>query len=231
MSELNTLHDIKLGIPEKVTKDWLDDFNNTYAIEKHEACVTTEDWLEQPVNAIGSGYFILSDAMGADGWWQTIRGTVHGAANTNVPHYTDTGFADVLALTDARIIKPDGSERVLAEGRLVLIRLDRIKESQISLRLTQEVPFYLPGGDGNWSNPELPQTIEAAHERIKVLQNALGFYSDGRAYDTGRENDSTPSYSELMDDKGTVARIGRLAANPEEFAKWVAWARVQDRRW
>jgi hypothetical protein len=116
-------------LPEDIDEAWLAEFNAQYADKDYTATVTTEDWLTQPEGAIGSAYYDLDDAMGADGWWQTISGKVFKAAHTNVPHYQDTGFANVLALSEASILSPDGSARPLAEGRLVLVRLDRLRNN------------------------------------------------------------------------------------------------------
>ncbi len=76
-------------------------------------------------------YFKLEEEMGSDVWWQTISGKFQNVGHTNVPHYHDTGFANVLALTDANLQQPDGTSRLLAGGRLVLVRLDRLKSNSL----------------------------------------------------------------------------------------------------
>ena len=84
--------------------------------------------------------------------------------------------------------------------------------------------FYLPGGDGKWGNPPLPETLEDARQRIRVLEAALYFYSDGRSYNPKSRDNEFPSYEELMVDRGLRARIGRLAMFWQEFCNWILWA-------
>ena len=90
--------------------------------------------------------------------------------------------------------------------------------------------FYLPGGDGKWDSAPMPDTLEEAHERIRVLEQALGFYGDARSYNPDSGDNEYPSHDELMDDKGVRARIGRLATTATEFAEWSIWAARQERR-
>ncbi|GEM_PF-2836045 len=90
--------------------------------------------------------------------------------------------------------------------------------------------FYLPGGDGKWESPTPPDTLEAAQDMIRVLQEALGYYSDARSYDPESQDNEYPAHDELLDDKGLRARIGRLASTPEEFSDWLNWALTQERR-
>jgi len=90
--------------------------------------------------------------------------------------------------------------------------------------------FHLPGGDGKWDSAPIPENLEDAQERIRVLQHALGFYDDARSYNPNSGDNEFPDYEELMDDKGVVARIGRLASNTAQFAEWTAWANQQPKR-
>lgn len=88
--------------------------------------------------------------------------------------------------------------------------------------------FQLPGRDGKWEDPALPDTLEAAHARIKALQQALGYYSDARSFVPGSGGNEMPSHDELLADTGLRARIGRLSSDPEEFNAWLGWALGQD---
>jgi hypothetical protein len=90
--------------------------------------------------------------------------------------------------------------------------------------------FYLPGGDGKWDSAPIPDTLEEAQERIKVLQQALGFYSDARTYNPDSGDNEYPAYDTLMDDMGVRARIGRLATTTNQFGEWSNWAYHQTRR-
>jgi hypothetical protein len=123
---------IEVIVPEEVDQAWLDRFNKQYAEYNYgdfTATVAAEDWLSQPPEpgGYGSAYHILEDEMGPNGWWQTISGKIYDVGYTNIPHYHDTGFANVLALFEASLQLPNDSSRSLAEGRFVLIRLDRLK--------------------------------------------------------------------------------------------------------
>jgi len=137
MTEIAGNSAAEIPTPNGADLEWLNRFNEQYANKGFTATVTVQDWLEQPKGEIGSAYYELKDAMGGNGWWQTISGKVYNAGYTNIPHYHDTGFANVLALTDASLRQPDGSLRLLAEGRLVLVRLDRLKAG-ISLTARQQ---------------------------------------------------------------------------------------------
>jgi len=90
--------------------------------------------------------------------------------------------------------------------------------------------FYLPGGDGKWDSAPVPDTLEEAQERIRVLQDALSFYGDARSYNSNSGDNEYPAYDELMDDKGVRARIGRLAMTTAQFGEWSIWATQQSRR-
>lgn len=90
--------------------------------------------------------------------------------------------------------------------------------------------FFLPGGDGKWDSAPIPDTLEEAQERIRVLQQALGFYDDARSYNPASGANEFPTHVELMDDKGVRARIGRLATTTEQFGRWSAWASHQPNR-
>jgi hypothetical protein len=90
--------------------------------------------------------------------------------------------------------------------------------------------FYLPGGDGKWDSAPVPETLEEAQERIRVLQQALGFYCDARSYNPDSGDNEYPNYDELLEDKGIRARISRLAATTRQFDEWSIWASRQDRR-
>jgi hypothetical protein len=137
MTEIVGNSGAEVPAPNEADMEWISRFNEQYANKGFTATVTVQDWLEQPVGEIGSAYYELKDAMSGDGWWQTISGKVYNAGYTNIPHYHDTGFANVLALTDASLQQPDGSSHLLAEGRLVLVRLDRLKAG-VSLTPPQE---------------------------------------------------------------------------------------------
>lgn len=89
--------------------------------------------------------------------------------------------------------------------------------------------FYIPGGDGKWDNPELPDTLDAAHARIKALEEALGFYSNAQSYDPDSPGNEHPTHDELLSDQGLRARIGRVAMSPTELAEWLTWTLSQDR--
>ncbi len=89
--------------------------------------------------------------------------------------------------------------------------------------------FYLPGGDGKWDNAPIPDTLEEAQERIRVLEGVLGFYGDARSYNADSQDNEYPSHGELMDDKGMRARIGRLATTVTQFGEWSIWAVRQGR--
>jgi hypothetical protein len=117
---------VEMDVPCPITEEWIEEFNDRFAYREYTTTVRVQDWLEQPDHVYGSGYFTLEDEMGDDGWWQGITGNVHNATYTNVPHYQDTSFVHVLALTDARLQEQSGNERLLADGRLVLVRLDRL---------------------------------------------------------------------------------------------------------
>ena len=90
--------------------------------------------------------------------------------------------------------------------------------------------FYLPGGNGDWASASIPETLEEAQERIRVLQQALGFYGDARSYNPNSGDNEYPAYDELMDDRGVRARIGRLATNTTQFGEWSIWASRQPGR-
>ena len=117
----------KILIPNKVDELWLADFNAEHAHKDVTATVIGEDWLDKPDGEIGSGYYSLSDKMGADGWWQIITGKVVNAAWTNVPDYHDTSFANVLALREASILEGEGLTFSLATGRLILSDLTDLR--------------------------------------------------------------------------------------------------------
>lgn len=91
--------------------------------------------------------------------------------------------------------------------------------------------FYFPGGDGKWDALPMPETLEAAHDRIDALQKALAFYADCRSYNPESMDNEAVSHKELLADKGLNARIGRLATSREHFNDWHSWAYVQDRRY
>jgi hypothetical protein len=131
MSETTGRGVTEVIVPDDIDQAWLDEFNEQYANKDFTATVIVEDWLEQPEGEMGSAYFSLDDRMSSDGWWQNISGKVYNAGYTNVPHYEDTGFANVLALTDANLLQHDGTPRPLAEGRLVLVRLDKLKSNPL----------------------------------------------------------------------------------------------------
>lgn len=84
--------------------------------------------------------------------------------------------------------------------------------------------FFLPGGDGKWRSAPVPDTLEAAQARIRVLELALGFYTDARSYNPDSGDNEMPTHDELLKDKGLRARIGRLATDPAQFGRWVDWA-------
>lgn len=130
--KLGTLHE-QVTVPAEIDEAWMITFTKQFSGGEHVATIAVQDWLEQPLNEFGSGYFKLQDQMGNDGWWQTITGKVVDASRTNVPHYHDTDTANVLALIEASLQLPDGSKELLAEGRLVLIRLDRLKSPVIRI--------------------------------------------------------------------------------------------------
>ena len=97
--------------------------------------------------------------------------------------------------------------------------------------MAEERRFFFPGGDGKWDNPALPETLETALDRIKVLEAALGYYSDCRSYDPDSQDNEYPAHDELLADKGMSARIGRAATTPDEYRDWLSWALPQDRRY
>jgi hypothetical protein len=90
--------------------------------------------------------------------------------------------------------------------------------------MTSKSEYILPGTDGNWENIPAPVTLEDAQERIKVLEEALSFYSDARTYAPDSIDNEYPAYSELIRDKGLRARIGRLALNEDHYRDWLVWS-------
>jgi hypothetical protein len=90
--------------------------------------------------------------------------------------------------------------------------------------MTDNKEYYMPGGDGKWDNPTIPNTLKEAQERIKVLQSVLMYYSDARTYNPDSQDNEYPFFRELIDDKGIRARIGRLAMNTKELKEWQEWA-------
>jgi hypothetical protein len=96
--------------------------------------------------------------------------------------------------------------------------------------MTDSKKFFLPGGDGKWDSAPIPVTLEEAQERIRVLEQALGFYSDARSYNPDSGDNEYPCHDELLDDKGVRARIGRLALSTAQYGEWSIWASYQSRR-
>lgn len=83
--------------------------------------------------------------------------------------------------------------------------------------------FYFPGGDGKWESLPLPQTLKEAQQRIIALEMALSFYSDARSYVPNSKDNECPTFTDLLEDQGLTARIGRLSHGVIEFAQWMSW--------
>lgn len=93
--------------------------------------------------------------------------------------------------------------------------------------MAEDHEYYLPGPNGKWDSLPIPDTLAEAQERIRVLQRALGFYSNIGSYDPEGVGNDIPNYVELMEDGGLRARIGRLAATRAEFDEWFLQARLE----
>jgi len=133
-------------VDEEITEEWMREFNEDFAarigsdevgqhvpIPSHIASLTVEEWLEQPRSYEASSYFRLTDELGPDGWWQQLRGKVYHAREVYIPREVGGGKEPVVALYDASIVLADGTERPIADGLAVLVRLKRIKDSEIEI--------------------------------------------------------------------------------------------------
>jgi hypothetical protein len=123
-------------VPENIDQAWLAWFNQQYTNQDCVASVIVEDWLEQPEYDRTFARFNLKNEMdtnndGGIGWEQTISGSLHVAKYLNISHHGDTGAAPVLVLTDASLQLPDDDKKLLADGRVILVRLDQLKKITI----------------------------------------------------------------------------------------------------
>jgi len=121
-------------IPEQITDEWMAAFNAQFDIDRLPGCIgsiETEEWLEQPAGVpVSSREFVSNDLMNGASWRQKLSGTVIEIARTNLP---GGAIVPVLALWEAQVNLPDDQSIPLADGRTVLVRLDRLAGQTISL--------------------------------------------------------------------------------------------------
>lgn len=131
----------EISIPTYIHEHWLQYFNERYGMQDDQprfaVTLEAEDWLVQRAGEISSAYYELHDALGPHGNYRIIRGAIWNAGITPTPQYVNTSNSPVLALQDAKMVMPNGSENLINENSpdygLVLVRLDRVKEGLIKV--------------------------------------------------------------------------------------------------
>lgn len=126
-----------IEVPENIDQAWLDWFNQQYAAQDRVVSVSVEDWLEQPEYDRGLAHFDIKSEIARDdngdtdmGQPHALSGTMHAAKYLNLTQY-EGKVALVLILTDVSLQLPDDDKKLLADGRVILVRLDKLRKITI----------------------------------------------------------------------------------------------------